>query len=107
MSNPTRPLQPLIALLRSCPTRGGGFSRATLMDGWEQLREQSLRHTRVPSSAIMAALVLSDTRFKELLTAHEFTQLSTLAGLALQRYQARTEPPDQIGKLINNILHQI
>jgi hypothetical protein len=88
----------LIARLKACPARDASITRERFLEGWETLRREEV--TSKPSLPILAALVLQDDRFAQLLNEVEQAQLLTLVNRALDRYEQETNPPNKLGKLI-------
>jgi hypothetical protein len=97
-------LQPLVAKLKACPTRDTTVSRELLVKTWEEVRQEKVPTFLQPSGAIMAALVVSDVRFAQLLGESDRAQLQSLVQLVADRYEQTTNPPNKLGKLINHSL---
>lgn len=95
----SNPLLPLLAELKVCRSRDNALSAQRLSESWERFRNQALAENK-PTTAIMAALVLDDPAFAQLLTTAEHTQLIALTKSAIERYQQKTNPPNKLGKLI-------
>jgi hypothetical protein len=102
MKNET--LQPLVTKLKACPSHDESFTREIFLEGWDELRREDVSAYVNPTVPVMAALVLSDERFAQLLDETENAQLAELAGTALARYARKTNPPNKLGKLIAGII---
>jgi hypothetical protein len=97
-------LLPLVEKLKACPSHDEDFSREMFLECWDELRREDVSAFIVPTVPVMAALVLNDERFKQLLDETEQSQLSALVNLALERYTRKTNPPNKLGKLIAGII---
>ena len=93
-------LLPLVARLKACPTQDSSFSEKLLLEAWERFKHTGWDRGTEPTPAVMAALVLHDEHVAKLLTAAERVQLLALSTVALERFQERTNPPNQLGKTI-------
>jgi hypothetical protein len=102
MKNET--LQPLVTKLKACPSHDESFTREIFLEGWEVLRCEDVSAFVNPTAPVMAALVVSDDRFKQLLNETEQSQLDSLVNLAVERYARKTNPPNKLGKLIAGII---
>jgi hypothetical protein len=100
----TSSLQSLVTALKQCPSHEASVSREMFLESWDDLRREEIDHLINPTLPIMAALVLSDDRFKQLLDGAENTQLAELARIALARYDQQTNPPNKLGKLMAGII---
>jgi hypothetical protein len=100
----TETLLPLVAKLKSCSSHDASISREMFLECWDELRREDVRAFINPTAPVMAALVLSDDRFKQLLNEAENTQLLALVNLAVERYEQKTSPPNKLGKLIAGII---
>jgi hypothetical protein len=94
------PLQHLFAKLKACPAHDSSISRELFLEGWDDLRREDINHLLNPTVPIMAALVLGDDTFAQLLNETERIQLLALVNLAVDRYTQKTNPPNKLGKLI-------
>jgi hypothetical protein len=104
MNNDT--LLPLLAKLKSCPAHDASVSREAFLAGWDVLRREDLTPFLKPTLPVMAALLVNDAQFKQLLNAAEQAQLLALVNLAIDRYDEKTNPPNKLGKLIAGSLKQ-
>jgi hypothetical protein len=102
MKNET--LLPLVAKLKACPSHDESFSREMFLECWDELRREDVSAYVNPTVPVMAALVVSDDRFKQLLDETEQSQLDSLVNLAVERYARKTNPPNKLGKLIAGII---
>jgi hypothetical protein len=75
-------LLPLVEKLKDCPSHDESFSREMFMECWDELRREDVSAFVNPTLPVMAALVLNDERFKQLLDETEQSQLSALVNLA-------------------------
>ena len=98
MSNHT--LLPLVAKLKTCASHNAGISREQFLECWDELWREDVTPLLKPTAPVMAALVLNDDRFAQLLTGAEQAQLLALVDLAIDRYEQRTNPPNKLGKLL-------
>ena len=97
-------LQSLVTAPKQCPSHEASVSREMFLVSWDDLRREETEHLINPTLPIMAALVLSDDRFKQLLNGTENNQLTELARIALARYEQQTNPPNKLGKLMAGII---
>ena len=97
---PSGALLPLVALLKACPNQDNSFSEKLLLEAWERFKHTGWDRGTEPTPAIMAGLLLHDENLARLLNAAEHVQLLALSTLALERYLANTNPPNQLGKTI-------
>ena len=93
-------LRLLVAQLKACPTQDSSFSDRLLDEAWERFKHTGCNRGTEPTPAVMAALVLHDENLARLLNAAERVQLLALSEAALERYQQKTNPPNQLGKTI-------
>jgi len=93
-------LQPLLARLKACPSHPANVSRESFIASWDELMREDMTPFVKPSLPVMAALLLHDETFGQLLNEPEQTQLKALVQLALERYDQQTHPPNKLGKLI-------
>ena len=104
MKNET--LQPLVTKLKACPSHDESFSREMFLECWDELRREDVTAFVNPTAPVMAALILSDERFEQLLDETERSQLLSLVNLAVERYARKTNPPNKLGKLIAGIIRK-
>jgi hypothetical protein len=90
----------LMAKLKACPAHDTSLSRELFLESWDELRREDVTAFTKPTDPVMAALVLHDERFAQLLNEAEQAQLRSLVDLAVDRYEQRTNPPNKLGKLI-------
>lgn len=100
MSAPVHPLLPLVQELRNCPSRDTSLTEKSLRDAWDQFKADGWTPGAYPPFSVLAALVLYDEVTATLLTTEEHGRLLALGELALTRYRERTQPPNQLGKLL-------
>ena len=103
MKTPTksRVLLPLVAQLKACLSLDNSFSQKTLIETWNCFKQLSPEQGDEITPALMAGLVLYDEQqFARLLNEAERSQLAALGKVALERYQQKTNPPNQLGKTI-------
>lgn len=94
-------LLPLVTRLKACPTQDDRITAQRLCEAWAGFRQLAPERGEPISSALLAGVILFEPEpFASLLTAAEQEQLITLGLVALERYQVRTNPPNQLGKLI-------
>ena len=96
----------LVAKLKACPAHDASVSREMFLAGWDALRREDLTPFLKPTLPVMAALLLSDASFKQLLNEAEQAQLLALVNLAIDRYDEKANPPNKLGKLIAGSLKQ-
>ena len=94
----------LVTTLRDCPTHETFVTRETFLEGWDELQREGVTHLIKPTLPVMAALLLHDEQFAALLNESERIQLTALVQLALDRYEAQTNPPNKFGKLLTGSL---
>ena len=102
--NPQSPA--LVATLKACGTHHASVSRERFIEGWTELCREDVTPFIKPSLPVMAALLLHDDRFRQLLNGTEQLQLKALVQLALDRYQQQTNPPNKLGRLIAGIIKE-
>ena len=90
----------LVQTLRACPTHEASVSREMFLAGWGELIREDMTPFNKPSLPVMAALLLQDEQFGELLDEAENQQLKALVQLARDRYEQQTNPPNKFGKLL-------
>jgi hypothetical protein len=98
MKNET--LLSLMARLKACAAHDTSVSREMFLESWDELRREDVTAFIKPTDPVMAALILHDDRFAQLLNEAEQAQLRSLVNLAVDRYEQRTNPPNKLGKLI-------
>ena len=97
-------LQQLFTRLKACPAHDTSLSRERFLEGWDRLRREDITPLINPTAPIMAALVLSNDTFASLLLETERAQLLALVNVAIDRYDQKTNPPNQLGKLLADII---
>jgi len=91
----------LVQRLKDCPTLDAGISPKLLHETWSSFRRLDPEHGDEVTPALLVALILFDEEmFGELLNETELSQLGTIAKTALERYQLKTNPTNQPGKLL-------
>jgi hypothetical protein len=93
-------LRPLVARLKACPTQDTSFSEKLLLEAWERFKHTGWDRGTEPTPAVMAGLVLHDENIARLLNPAERMQLLALSTVALERFQEKTNPPNQLGKTL-------
>jgi hypothetical protein len=96
MTTPSGALLPLVAKLKACPAHDNSFSDGLLRQAWNRFKQADLELT----PAVLAGLIVQDEQFARLLNEAEQAQMTALAKVAWERYQKKTNPPNQLGKLI-------
>jgi hypothetical protein len=102
--NPKSPA--IVATLKACPSHHASVSRERFIEGWSELCREDVTPFIKPAVPVMAALVLHDDRFAELLNEAEQLKLKALVQLALDRYEQQTNPPNKLGKLIAGLIKE-
>jgi hypothetical protein len=97
-------LLPLVARLKACPAHDASVSRELFLESWDELKREDVTPFRTPSLPVMAALVLNDDTFAQLLGAMERAQLVALVKLAVDRYDQQTNPPNKLGRLMAGVI---
>lgn len=97
---PSGALLPLVTQLKACPTQDSSFSEKLLLEAWERFQHTGWARGSYPSAAVMAGLVMHDQHVADLLNAAERSQFYALSTVALERYQQKVNPPNQLGKTI-------
>jgi hypothetical protein len=100
----TSSLQSLVTALKQCPSHEASVSREIFLECWDELQREGVTHLIKPTVPVMAALVLHDDRFEQLLNQTEQAQLLSLVNLAIARYDQQTNPPNKLGKLMAGII---
>jgi hypothetical protein len=100
VSAPVHPLLPLVQELRACASRDTTLTEKSLREAWDQFKADGWTPGAYPPFSVLAALILHDDAAATLLTTEEHGQLLALGELALNRYRERTQPPNQLGKLL-------
>ena len=90
----------IVATLKACPSHHASVSRERFIEGWAELCREDVTPFIKPTVPVMAALVLHDDRFTQLLNESEQSQLKALIQLALDRYEQQTNPPNKLGRLL-------
>ena len=93
-------LRPLVARLKACPTQDNSYSEKLLLEAWERFKHTGWDRGTEPTPAVIAGLVMHDENIARLLSTAERMQLLALSTVALERYQQKTNPPNQLGKTI-------
>ena len=93
-------LRPLVARLKACPTQDSSFSEKLLLEAWERFKHTGWDRGTDPTPAVMAGLILHDENLARLLNAAERVQLLALSEVALERFQEKSNPPNQLGTTI-------
>ena len=101
MTTPTDTLLPLVAELKACSSCDDSLSPKMLFETWSSFRQLAPEQGDEITPAMMAGLILYDeNQFARLLNEAERAQLAALGKVALERYQQKTNPPNQLGKTI-------
>ena len=91
----------LVRRLKLSPSRDTSISKQSFLETWKSFQSSDPEHGDEVTRAIIVAVILFDPEtFESLLTETELTQLVAIARLALERYQLKTNPPNQPGKLL-------
>jgi hypothetical protein len=101
-----KPLLPLITKLKTCPSHDRPVSRESFIECWDVLKREEVEHLAAPTKPIMAALILNDSRFSQLLDEPQNTQLTELVEIAIEKYREQTNPPNKLGRLIAGIINK-
>ncbi len=96
----------IVATLKACPSHHASVSRERFIEAWAELCREDVTPFIKPTVPVMAALVLHDDRFAELLNEVEQTQLKLLVQLALDRYEQQTNPTNKLGRLIAGLIKE-
>jgi hypothetical protein len=97
------PLLRLALKLRECPTQDSSFSKELLRHSWERFNEAwKPRDKLIP--AVIAAIVIHDSNFAQLLNEADRAQMLALSKLALERFEEKVNPPNKFGKTLAAIL---
>ena len=102
--NPKSPA--IVATLRARPSHHASVSRERFLEGWAELCREDVTPFIKPTVPVMAALLLHDDRFTQLLNEAEQLKLRALVQLALDRYEQQTNPPNKLGKLIAGLIKE-
>jgi hypothetical protein len=97
-------LLPLLAKLKACPAHQASVSRELFLESWDELKREDVNPFRTPTVPVMAALVLNDDLFAQLLSEVERAQLLALVKLAVDRYDQQTNPPNKLGRLMAGVI---
>ena len=91
----------LVRRLKLSPSRDTSVSKQSFLETWKSFQSSDPEHGDEVTRAIIVAVILFDPEtFESLLTETELTQLVAIARSALERYQLKTNPPNQPGKLL-------
>jgi hypothetical protein len=96
----------LVTGLAAAPSRENRLCRPALLDAWDKLRQESLRHRAAPTPQLMAGLLLDSPEFGHLLDEAERSQLQALVRRAIDRYEAITHPPNKLGNTLAGIIKE-
>jgi hypothetical protein len=97
---PKSVLLPLVARLKAASSRDTSLSAEILAKTWGELRDHPFERSQKVNPSIMAGLIFEDARFAQLLNAEEYTQLQTLVGAAIQRFEQKINPSNKLGKTL-------
>jgi hypothetical protein len=97
-------LEPLVARLKTCPTRDTTISLALAKECWGGLCRENIHHLIKPPAPVMAALLVESRQFAALLNEAEHTQLLGLVNLAADRFETMTQPANKLGQLLADSL---
>ena len=101
MSGAKEKFRRLAERLKACPSLDTRISKSALLETWKCFQRLDPEQGDEVTPAIMAGILLFDEeQFSPLLTADELTQLAAIASRALDRYQLKTNPPNQPGKAL-------
>ena len=96
----------IVATLKACPSHHASVSRERFIEGWAELCREDVTPFIKPTMPLMAALVLHDDRFAELLNEAEQLKLKSLVQLALDRYEQQTNPTNKLGRLLTGLIKE-
>ena len=97
----------LVRRLKLSPSRDTSISKQSFLETWKSFQSTDPEHGDEVTPAIIVAVILFDPEtFESLLTETERTQLTAIAGRALERYQLKTNPPNQPGKRLFAVLKE-
>ena len=89
----------LIRRLKLSPSLDTCVSKQSFLETWRSFQSSDPEHGDEVTPAIITAVILFDAEmFESLLTETELTQLTAIARIALERYESKTNPPNQPGK---------
>ena len=101
--NAKEKLKELSQRLKGCPSLDTSINRKLLIEIWNAFREINLDQGDEVTSTILVAVILYDPQsFSPLLDEAELSLLNTIAQQAWERYQTKTNPTNQPGKLLGN-----
>ena len=100
MSTPSNPLLLLATQLKACPTQDSSFSEKLLVEAWERFKHTGWERGGLPTSSVIAGLLVHDENVAKLLTSTEHMQLLALCSTALERYHEKANPTNQLGKTL-------
>jgi hypothetical protein len=96
----------IVATLRNCTSHHASVSRERFIEGWAELCREDVTPFIKPTVPVMAALLLHDDRFTQLLNEAEQLKLKALVQLALDRYEQQTNPPNKLGRLLTGLIKE-
>ena len=98
----------LIRRLKLSPSLDTSVSKKSFLETWKSFQSSDPEHGDEVTPAIIVAVILFDEEmFGSLLTEAELTQLTASARIALERYQLKTNPPNQPGKRLFAALKEL
>ena len=105
MSQAKEKLMELSQRLKGCPSLDTSINPKLFRETWNAFREINLDQGDEITTAVITAVILYDPEvFNPLLDEAELSLLNTIARSALERYQTRTNPLNQPGKLLGNCI---
>ena len=100
-------LMELSQRLKACPSLDTSINPKLFRETWNAFREINLDQGDEITTAVITAVILYDPQsFSPLLDEAELSLLNTIARSALERYQTKTNPANQPGKLIAELLKE-
>ena len=107
MNQAKEKLRDLSQRLKGCPSLDTSINPKLFRETWNAFREINLDHGDEITTAVITAVILHDPEvFNPLLDEAELSLLNTIARSALERYQTKTNPSNQPGKLIAELLKE-
>ena len=107
MSQAKEKLMELSQRLKGCPSLDTSINPKLFRETWNAFREINLDQGDEITTAVITAVILYDPQsFSPLLDEAELSLLNTIARSALERYQTKTNPANQPGKLIAELLKE-
>ena len=94
----------LVTRLKECPAQESDITRDRLLAIWAELQREDASRLPYPTAAVIAAVMLHDSRFARLLDKTEAAQLQALIQLASDRYEQAINPPNKLGRLLAGII---